>query len=563
MRRRLLACVASAVLLPAAVAGSAAADGPSVQAIGQEAASQQSASSSATSTQVQPSNTNISVRIGSPGDGGAVTQANTSSAASAAGNVNTTAQQAAQAAAGAGVQLADQSAANQQSADSSASSTQSHPQNQNIAVRIMSPGDDGSVTQTNSSDATSAAGNKNKTDQSAAESGGGSGGIQHAGQQASNKQDASSEATSEQKHPSNVNVPVRIFSPGDGGSVKQTNSSSANSAAGNKNATAQKSAQDTGSTFSLENTCGGGCDDHGATSVQDAEQKASNEQAADSSASSTQEHASNVNAPVRIYSEGDDGTVTQTNSSAAESAAGNLNVTDQSSEQSGDGSHGVTVQAIGQKAESDQDASSEASSEQVAPSNVNSPLRIKSAGDDGDVQQSNSSSAESAAGNANWTSQDAAQHAGSYGRTVVQAVGQWASNEQAAQSSADSSQKGACNTNAPVRVKSRGDEGDVEQSNASSAESAAGNLNVTDQATQQAADEWSEVAVQAIGQKAANDQDASSEASSKQIAPSNDNGPVRILSWGGGGFIEQSNASEAASAAGNRKWNRQGAGQAH
>jgi hypothetical protein len=486
MRRRLLACVASAVLLPAAVAGSAAADGPSVQAIGQEAASQQSASSSATSTQVQPSNTNISVRIGSPGDGGAVTQANTSSAASAAGNVNTTAQQAAQAAAAAGVQLADQSAANQQSADSSASSTQSHPQNQNIAVRIMSPGDDGSVTQTNSSDATSAAGNKNTTDQSAAQSGGGSGAIQHAGQQASNKQDASSEATSEQKHPSNVNVPVRIFSPGDGGSVKQTNSSSANSAAGNKNATSQKSAQDTGSTFSLDNTCGGGCGDDGAATVQDAEQKASNEQSADSSASSTQEHASNVNAPVRIYSEGDDG----------------------------------------------------------------------------DVQQLNSSSAESAAGNANWTSQDAAQHAGSYGGTVVQAVGQWASNEQAAQSSADSSQEGACNTNAPMRVKSPGDEGDVQQSNASSAQSAAGNLNVTEQATEQAADGWSELAVQAIGQKADSDQDASSEASSDQIAPSNDNGPVWILS-SGGGSIEQSNASEAVSAAGNRKWTRQGAGQAH
>jgi hypothetical protein len=563
MRRRLLACVASAVLLPAAVAGSAAADGQSVQAIGQEAASQQSASSSATSTQEHPSNANIAVRIGSPGNGGAVTQANTSSAASAAGNVNTTAQQAAQqVAAGAGVQLADQSAANEQSAASSANSTQSHPQNENISVRIMSPGDDGSVTQTNSSDATSAAANKNATGQSAAQSGGGSGGTQHAGQQASNKQDASSEATSEQKHPSNVNVPVRIFSPGDGGSVKQTNSSSASSAAGNKNATSQKSAQDTGSTFSLDNTCGGGCGDHGASSVQDAEQKASNEQSADSSASATQEHASNVNAPVRIYSEGDDGTVTQTNSSTAESAAGNLNVTGQSSEQS-TGSDGVTVQAVGQKADNDQDASSEATSEQVAPSNVNSPVRIKSAGDDGDVQQSNASSAHSAAGNANWTSQDADQDAGSYGGTVVQAVGQWAASDQSARSSADASQKDACNTNAPVRVKSPGDAGDVQQSNSSSAESAAGNLNVTEQATEQAADAWSDVVVQAVGQKADNDHEASSSASSEQIAPSNDNGPIRVLSWGGGGSVEQSNASYGASAAGNRQWTRQGAGQVH
>jgi hypothetical protein len=563
MRRRLLACIASAVLLPAAVAGSAAADGPSVQAIGQEAASQQSASSSATSTQAHPSNANISVRIGSPGNGGAVTQANTSSAASAAGNVNTTAQQAAQqTAADAGVQLADQSAASQQSADSSASSTQSHPQNQNIAVRIMSPGDDGSVTQTNSSDATSAAANKNATDQSAAQSGGGSGGTQHVGQQASSKQDASSEATSEQKDPSNVNVPVRIFSPGNGGSVKQTNSSSAHATAGNKNATSQKSAQDTGSTFSLNNTCGGGCGGQGASSVQDAEQKASSEQSADSSPSSTQDHASNVNAPVRIYSEGNDGTVTQSNSSTAESAAGNLNVTDQSSAQSA-GSDGVTVQAVGQKVDNGQDASSEASSEQIAPSNVNAPVRIKSAGEDGDVQQSNSSSARSAAGNANWTSQDATQDAGSYGGTIVQAVGQWAANDQSAHSSVDSVQEDACNRNAPVRVKSPGGAGDVQQSNSSSAQSAAGNLNVTDQATKQAADGWSDVVVQAIGQKAENDQDASSDASSEQDAPSNDNGPVWFLSEGGGGSLEQSNASSGISAGGNRQWTRQGAGQAH
>jgi hypothetical protein len=476
MRRRLLAFVASAVLLPAAVAGSAAADGPSVQAIGQDAGSQQSASSSATSTQVQPSNTNISVRIGSPGNGGAVTQTNTSSAASAAGNVNNLAQRAAQAAAGAGVQEADQSAANQQSADSSASSTQVHPQNQNISVRIMSPGDDGSVTQTNSSDAASAAGNKNTTGQSAAQSGGGSGGIQHVDQHAANKQDASSEATSEQKHPSNVNVPVRIFSPGDDGSVTQTNSSSAHSAAGNKNATTQESAQDSPATFSLDNTCGGGCGDHGAQSVQAAEQKSSNEQSADSSASSTQEHASNVNAPVRV----------------------------------------------------------------------------KSPGDAGDVEQSNSSDAQSAAGNANWTSQDAAQDAGSGGDILVQAVGQWASNEQEAESSADSTQKDARNANAPIRLKSPGDDGEVEQSNVSDAKSVAGNANATEQATEQAADGWSQVAVQAIGQKADNDQDASSDAWSEQLAPSNDNSPVWILSEVGGGSVEQSNASYAASAAGNR-----------
>src|SRR5689334_17206090 len=157
MRRRLLAFIASAVLLPAIGAGSAAADGPSVQGVGQTAGSQQSASSSANSTQVQPSNTNISVRIGSEGDGGAVNQSNSSTALSAAGNSNDTTQQAGQSAGGAGVQDANQAATNDQSADSSANSTQIKPSNTNISVRIGSPGDDGSVTQTNSSKAASVA----------------------------------------------------------------------------------------------------------------------------------------------------------------------------------------------------------------------------------------------------------------------------------------------------------------------------------------------------------------------------------------------------------------------
>ena len=76
MRRRLLAFIAGAVLLPAVAAGSAAADDPLVQGAGQSAGSQQTAGSSATSTQSSPSNTNISVRIGSEGDGGVVAQTN-------------------------------------------------------------------------------------------------------------------------------------------------------------------------------------------------------------------------------------------------------------------------------------------------------------------------------------------------------------------------------------------------------------------------------------------------------------------------------------------------------
>jgi hypothetical protein len=60
------------------------------------------------------------------------------------------------------------------------------------------------------------------------------------------------------------------------------------------------------------------------------------------------------------------------------------------------------------------------------------------------------------------------------------------------------------------------------------------------------------VTVQAIGQWAGNDQDATSDASSEQFSPSNSNTPVSLYSEGDGGSVEQSNDSFAASVGGNR-----------
>jgi hypothetical protein len=594
MRQRLLAFIAGAVLLPAVAAGSAAADDPLVQGAGQSASSQQTAGSSATSTQSHPSNTNISVRIGSEGDGGVVAQTNGSSATSVAGNANSTNQQVAQQGGAPGVAVAGQSATNGQTAESTANSTQDHPSNTNISVRIMSPGDDGSVTQTNDSSAKSAAGNKNSTTQSAGQSGGG---VQTAKQDAANKQSANSSASSTQDHPSNVNIPVRIYSDGDNGSVKQVNDSSAKSAAGNKNETNQNAEQGSGSgSTPVRSACGGGCGDHGGPSVQDAEQSASSDQSARSSASSEQDHPSNVNIPVRIGSSGDDGRVTQINSSSAVSAAGNLNTTDQTVEQSAGGSGGGSaVQYADQKAGNDQDATSNATSHQSGASNANYPVRIGSPGGGGSVTQVNSSSAISAAGNKNDTTQNAAQNAGSPviepvlvrdgcdecaqpidgcrekcgggGGPVVQDVKQKASNDQSADSSAESTQCCAKNTNAPVRIKSEGDDGEVTQANLSGAISVAGNKNETTQdATQDAGSAPVEMAlcekgcgghgdggpvVQKADQYASNDQSAHSTADSTQLGASNSNAPVRIGSPGGGGSVTQVNGSLAASAAGN------------
>ena len=605
MRRRLLAFIAGAVLLPAVAAGSAAADDPLVQGAGQSAGSQQTAGSSATSTQSSPSNTNVSVRIGSPGDGGVVAQTNGSSATSVAGNANSTNQQAAQQGGAPGVAVANQSATNDQTANSTATSTQDHPSNTNISVRIMSPGDDGSVTQTNDSSAKSAAGNKNSTTQSAGQSGGG---VQTAKQDAANKQSANSSASSTQDHPSNVNIPVRIYSDGDNGSVKQVNDSSAKSAAGNKNETNQNAEQGSGSgSAPLRSTCGGGCGDHGAPSVQDAEQSSSSDQSAHSSATSEQDHPSNVNIPVRIGSSGDDGRVTQINSSSAVSAAGNKNTTDQSVEQSAGGSgSGSAVQYADQKAGNTQDATSSATSHQSGASNANYPVRIGSPGGGGSVTQVNGSFAESAAGNKNDTNQTATQDAGGSvvkqpllsdgcsdkcgppsdgcrdkcgggSGPVVQDAKQKAYNDQTADSSAESTQCCAQNTNAPVRIKSYGDDGDVKQANLSGAISAAGNKNETTQnATQNAGSAPADMVgickdgcghgdggpvVQQADQYASNDQSAHSTADSTQTGASNSNAPVRIGSPGGGGSVTQINGSLAASAAGNENSTDQSADQ--
>jgi hypothetical protein len=565
MRRGLLACIASVILLPATAAGSAAAADPTgTQAIGQTADNLQSASSTATSTQVQPTNQDISVRIMSPGNDGAVTQTNSSAATSAAGNTNTTAQQALQSAGAAG-QAALQAAAGKQSADSSATSTQVSPSNQHIAVRIMSPGDAGSVTQANSSAATSAAGNANDTTQHATQAGGAAG-SQSVGQDAASEQDAGSHAMSTQVKPSNQDIPVRIMSPGDDGSVTQVNSSSATSAAGNRNATTQRAQQSAGDS-SPEKIAARSCCQPGGVTVQGVGQSASNDQTASSSADSTQVGASNVEAPVRISSPGDGGTVRQANASMATSAAGNENATDQSATQAAGGDGGTAVQAIGQQAANEQEAASHATSTQVHPSNQDIPVRIMSAGDDGSVTQVNSSSATSAAGNANTTTQDADQSGGglvlapvrepcrlcgSPGGTTVQGVGQFAANDQDARSSADSTQIGASNAGDPVRIDSAGGGGQVLQANGSDARSAAGNRNATDQSAEQSADgSGGGTAVQAIGQAALSDQDASSHATSTQVGASNVDDPVRIGSPGDDGAVRQANLSSAMSAAGN------------
>jgi hypothetical protein len=216
----------------------------------------------------------------------------------------------------------------------------------------------------------------------------------------------------------------------------------------------------------------------------------------------------------------------------------------------------------------------------VHPSNENIPVRIGSPGNNGSVTQSNESQAVSLAGNLATTTQttNQAQAGGcKCGGDLVQAVGQKALTFQKADSNATSTQKGAKNTNVPVRIKSYGDDGDVEQSNSSTALSAAFNAAKTDQTVDQRQaggcgcmdgkkdhgmdgkddhgmdgkdDHGSQGArVQAVGQFALTLQKADSNATSEQWKPSNTNAPVREKSPGGGGSVSQSNDSFAGSLA--------------
>src|SRR5947207_9526819 len=94
MNKRLLACVVGALMLLLSVGTLAANAAEGVQADGQTATSEQQASAASGATQVDPSNTNIDVRVLSPGDNGAVSRTNAATWESTAWNSDETDQDA-------------------------------------------------------------------------------------------------------------------------------------------------------------------------------------------------------------------------------------------------------------------------------------------------------------------------------------------------------------------------------------------------------------------------------------------------------------------------------------
>jgi hypothetical protein len=522
------------------------------QAVGQEADSSQAATALSYAKQSGASNTNIPVRVLSPGDNGDVSQTNSVESDATAANINATGQSAEQASAGgSGTQAVGQDADSTQHAGAASAADQKGAENTNISVRVLSPGKDGDVTQSNSVDSSAKAGNLNLTGQKADQAQGGSGGTQAIGQDADNDQSATALSAAKQHGATNKNIPVRVLSKGDGGDVSQSNSVDSSAAAGNLNATKQYADQGQGGKSKGE--CG--CASDG---IQAIGQDAKSEQSAGALSVALQSGASNTNTPVRVGSKGDDGDVSQSNSVDSKAKALNINLTKQDAdqEQSGDcrcASGGT--QAIGQEAKNDQSAAAASLAAQSfghdrcgcgSGGNTNTPVRVDSKGDGGDVDQSNSVDSAATAANLNALKQDADQDQSGSG---TQAIGQEAKNEQDALAASAALQSGAANKNAPVRVDSKGDDGDVAQSNSVDSHAKALNVNLTKQDADQAQHGSScgcgSDGTQAIGQEAKSEQGAAAFSLGLQHGASNSNTPVRVDSKGDGGDVSQSNSVDS------------------
>ena len=526
--KRLSALVATAVLALCFGAGQAVAmeGGQSAgQTAGQSAGSGQSASGDSGAYQMGPRNSATSIRVLSPGDSGNVTQSNSTTAGAIAANGNKTEQTVDQSQMGGGgggygsdaTQIAGQEAQNAQHADADATAKQIGAKNDALSIRVLSPGDDGDLTQSNSTSAGALAANGNKTDQSIDQSQGapasapmrtedaksaypsGSDATQIAGQSADNRQSADADAKAVQVEPTNTATSIRVLSPGDGGDVTQSNSTTALAAALNGNKTEQSIDQSQGAPEKEPAKAEDAKRVYpsGSSSTQIAGQSANNRQSADADAKAVQVKPTNTATSIRVLSPGDDGDVTQSNDATAIGIAANGNKTEQSIDQSqaGGGGHGSDyAQIAGQEAGNYQKADADATAVQVKPTNTASSIRVLSPGDDGDVTQSNDATALGVALNLNHTDQsiDQQQSGSGHGSDYLQVAGQGAWSGQHADADATAVQLGAKNEYAPVRVgspdkgkhdkkKTHEDGGSVTQSNSVDALALALNLNATHQ----------------------------------------------------------------------------------
>ena len=574
--RKLIVALASTTAVCLASAAVAFADSapPGTQGVGQSANTSQLSGAASSAVQVQPTNTNISLRIFSPGNDGDVTQTNSVDSSANAGNTAGTSQSANQS--GSGSQGVGQSATTDQAALALSEAKQIGASNTNIPVRIFSKGDNGSVTQSNTADSTANAGNEAWTGQHANQgsscgceikgrdatgsgnpisttpppstSSGGGSGTQGVGQIADTQQVAGAASKAVQIDPSNSNISVRIFSPGNDGDVTQTNSVNSTANAGNAASTEQRASQGEASDCGCRpvpkpKPCG--CDS--------VPKQWDNPDSTSAPATQSPTDSSNGYSP-------------ESSQPSADSAAAPAS------------SPATGVQGVGQQASTGQVALAGSEADQIDAKNVADPVRIGSWGNGGDVKQTNSVSSDASAGNEAKTHQNADQ-SGNHGSSCgcggsgVQGIGQKAETVQgslalskAVQDFGDHKSRCGCesdggsgNNASPVRIGSPGTDGDLTQSNTVDSTANAGNSARTSQHANQSGGGGTQV--QGIGQQATTLQAAFAASLAFQKGASNDASPVRIFSPGGGGSVDQSNSASSTANAGNEAKTRQRADQ--
>jgi hypothetical protein len=301
--------------------------------------------------------------------------------------------------------------------------------------------------------------------------------------------------------------------------------------------------------------------------VQALGQISSVEQGAAALSGAAQIGPSNSSDPVRVGSDGNDGSLHQSNKVESEANASNTapvsqTGTQQQAPSSCGCSSGPAVQALGQSSEVGQLGIALSGALQVGASNESGPVRIASEGGGGAVSQSNGvESSADATNTAPVTQTGTQQQAGS----GVQALGQQSEIGQAALAASAVFQlpgKSRCgcgssfgNSAAPVRIWSDGNDGYLTQSNRASSSADASNYAApTQRGTQtQASPSCScgGLGVQALGQHSTVDQIAAALSAAAQVGASNSSGPVRVASTGGGGRTRQSNDASSDSTGGN------------
>ena len=466
-------------------------------------------------------------------------------------------------AAGSPVQSATQSSGTDQGAIAASSATQVDPSNQNISVRVLSPGSDGNVTQSNNATSTATAANTAGTTQTATQLQGGGCGcqltpVQQILQDTANGQLGGVLSAAQQLGASNAAAPSSVASPsGSGDPTSQPSTAAPSTAAPAAPSTTQSNgATSTGSATNTAPTGQTASQTQGGSGVQSADQQAQTDQTALAGSSAQQVDPSNSNISVRVLSPGSDGNVTQSNNATSTATASNNAATTQKSGQiQGGGGSGVqsstqdaqTQQAAGAASSAEQDRS-----EQLEHLGARAQPRL-----DGNVTQSNNATSTATATNNAPVNQTSFQDpsgpscgCGGQGQDVQSITqGSWIGQIGDAQSSA--TQVGASNSNDPVRVGSDGSDGNVTQSNNTTSTASATNTAPVSQTGTQIERRRSVVpradaAVAARPCRRSDSRAGSVRAPRRSPVPTRSarptrNDPVRIGSDGGGGSVTQSN----------------------